>query len=96
MSSEKKATKEKTDQKVVFSETYKQTRHVEITFVGHAYPDVDELGDTITSISDGVSKIKAGGGPIVVNYRFIREFTKGVEDQWTINALNHFYLEERV
>jgi hypothetical protein len=23
-------------------------------------------------------------------YRFIREFTKGVEDSWTINKLNHF------
>ncbi|XP_076038830.1 m-AAA protease-interacting protein 1, mitochondrial [Oratosquilla oratoria] len=26
----------------------------------------------------------------VANYRFIREFTSGVEDQWTINVINHF------
>lgn len=26
----------------------------------------------------------------ICNYRFIREFTKGVESDWTINLLNHF------
>lgn len=26
----------------------------------------------------------------ILNYRFIREFTKGVQDEWTINAINHF------
>ncbi|PSN58097.1 hypothetical protein C0J52_06493 [Blattella germanica] len=26
----------------------------------------------------------------ICNYRFIREFTKGVEDQWTVNVVNHF------
>jgi hypothetical protein len=26
----------------------------------------------------------------ICNYRFIREFTKGKEDEWTINKLNHF------
>lgn len=26
----------------------------------------------------------------VSNYRFIREFTKGVDGDWTINLLNHF------
>lgn len=26
----------------------------------------------------------------IANYRFIREFTKGVEDQWTVNVANHF------
>ena len=26
----------------------------------------------------------------ICNYRFIREFTKGVEDQWTVNVINHF------
>lgn len=26
----------------------------------------------------------------ICNYRFIREFTKGVQDDWTINAINHF------
>ncbi|KAK7070628.1 hypothetical protein SK128_023860 [Halocaridina rubra] len=26
----------------------------------------------------------------IANYRFIREFTKGVDDQWTVNVANHF------
>jgi len=26
----------------------------------------------------------------VLNYRFIRNYTKGVCDQWTINVVNHF------
>lgn len=26
----------------------------------------------------------------ICNYRFIREYTKGVEGEWTINLLNHF------
>ena len=31
---------------------------------------------------------------ILVNYRFIRNYTKGVEDSWTINALNHITLRQ--
>lgn len=26
----------------------------------------------------------------ICNYRFIREFTKGVDGDWTVNLLNHF------
>lgn len=26
----------------------------------------------------------------IANYRFIKEFTKGVDSDWTINLLNHF------
>lgn len=26
----------------------------------------------------------------IANYRFIREFTKGVDDDWTVNVANHF------
>lgn len=26
----------------------------------------------------------------ICNYRFIREFTRGIESDWTINLLNHF------
>lgn len=26
----------------------------------------------------------------ICNYRFIREYTKGVDGDWTINLLNHF------
>merc|ERR1712154_616746 len=47
--------------------------------------------------SDGLPKkaeIDNRGGPVVSNYRFIRDMTKGVEDQWTINVVNHFLLQE--
>ena len=27
---------------------------------------------------------------IVCHYRFIREYTKGVEDQWSVNMVHHF------
>lgn len=30
----------------------------------------------------------------VCNYRFIREYTKGKDDSWTINKLNHFQIED--
>lgn len=26
----------------------------------------------------------------ICNYRFLREFTKGVESQWVVNVVNHF------
>lgn len=34
----------------------------------------------------------------ICNYRFIKEFTKGVDSDWTVNVVNHFkpsdYVEE--
>ena len=30
-----------------------------------------------------------GPGPELLVYRFIRNYTKGVEDSWTINGINH-------
>lgn len=26
----------------------------------------------------------------ILNYRFIRDYSKGVSDQWTLNIVNHF------
>lgn len=26
----------------------------------------------------------------ICNYRFIKEFTKGVDSDWTVNIVNHF------
>jgi hypothetical protein len=40
------------------------------------------------------AEIDKKGGPIVSNYRFIRDMTKGVEDQWTVNMVNHFLMTE--
>ncbi|PVD38142.1 hypothetical protein C0Q70_00753 [Pomacea canaliculata] len=63
-------------------------RFVEITIVLHCYHDLDKmeggLSDLYTRLGENPEKF------YVCNYRFIREFTKGVEDSWTINKLNHF------
>lgn len=32
----------------------------------------------------------------ICNYRFIREFTKGVDSDWTVNLLNHFRPSDNV
>lgn len=31
---------------------------------------------------------------VICNYRFIREYTKGVEGQWTVNMVHHFNLSD--
>jgi len=74
------------------------TRHVEITFVCHSHPVFSEATADDTgrykNIGDIKGEIDNRGGPIVSNYRFIRDMTKGVEDQWTVNVVNHFLLQE--
>ena len=71
--------------------------HVEITFVAHTFPGFKELTSSdseINGVFDVKKYIEDRGGPIVVNYRFIRELTRGVKDSWTVNAVNHFHLSE--
>ena len=82
-------------------EENKHTRHVEITWVAHAMSK--EAEDAMTEHSMEVLRPKESlekmqevldktGGSTILNYRFIREYTKGVEDSWTVNAVNHFKL----
>nr|CAD7587247.1 unnamed protein product [Timema genevievae] len=68
-----------------------QQRFVEITMCYHVLKGLKELKEQgITPpINMGVlpeyrDKLQ------ICNYRFVREFTKGVNDQWTINVVNHF------
>lgn len=62
---------------------------VEIMVVIHAYRDTDvELSDLIGKPNAEVMK-KLETNYSVANYRFIKEFTKGVDDDWTINYINH-------
>ncbi|KAG8180704.1 hypothetical protein JTE90_005801 [Oedothorax gibbosus] len=64
-----------------------QKRFAEITVVYHCMNDFEELkaqGKVLTENSREDVKI--------CNYRFIREYTKGVESDWTINRLGHFKL----
>lgn len=32
----------------------------------------------------------------VLNYKFIKEVTKGVEDDWTVNLINHVKLDDAI
>lgn len=52
---------------------------------------------TLTNYLQPVTKLfmlqlERGDRGMICNYRFIREFTKGVEGQWLINYINHFKL----
>lgn len=63
-------------------------RFVEITVVLHGYHDMEERPSSLSELYSHM-----GENPekfYVANYRFIREFTKGVDTAWTINKLNHF------
>jgi len=75
------------------TEENKSIRHVEITWVGHHFPDYQSVIETCDGNPMEVKKyMDQHGGPQILNYRFIRDYTKGVEDSWTINALNHYML----
>lgn len=68
-----------------------QKRFVEITMVYHV------LKGLATSRAQGNEPpLNLGLLPeyqdkiSICNYRYIKEFTKGVESDWTINLLNHY------
>jgi len=78
-------------------EAPEHTRHVEITFVCHSHPVFSEAmedNERFKNYAEIKAEIDNRGGPVVSNYRFIRDMTKGVDDQWTINVVNHFLLQE--
>ena len=68
------------------------TRHVEIMWVGHTFPNYVDVVAKHKNPLEVKKHMDARGGPMVLNYRFIKDFTTGVEDSWKINALNHFYI----
>lgn len=70
-------------------ENNKSRFFVEIMVVVHAYRDGDlELNHLLGKPNaEVIEKLEANYS--VANYRFIKEFTKGVEDDWTINYINH-------
>ncbi|XP_063834127.1 uncharacterized protein LOC135083322 [Ostrinia nubilalis] len=74
---------------VIFDESDK--RWVEITMCYHVLKGLKNMQD-----SGDLPPISLGTQPefqdkiFILNYRFIREFTKGVEDSWWVNIVNHF------
>ncbi|GBP41350.1 m-AAA protease-interacting protein 1, mitochondrial [Eumeta japonica] len=74
---------------VMFDESDK--RWVEITMCYHVLKglkSMTEAGD-LPPLSLGVQP-EYQDKLYILNYRFIREFTKGVEDSWWVNVVNHF------
>lgn len=68
-----------------------QQRFVEATVVYHYIPGLGEAREKQTPLADSMSEVR--DLVYVANYRFIREYTKGVESDWTVNKLNHFKLQ---
>uniref|UniRef100_A0A1B6BYB6 Tim44-like domain-containing protein n=1 Tax=Clastoptera arizonana TaxID=38151 RepID=A0A1B6BYB6_9HEMI len=68
-----------------------QSRFVEITMVYHALSGLEELKKQGITPPLNMGVLPEYRDKIYIcNYRFIREFTKGVQGDWTINAINHF------
>ena len=65
---------------------------LQITWVGQHFPNYLDVIDKCGSPIEVKKFMDEHGGPQILNYRFIREYTKEIEDSWTINALNHFML----
>lgn len=70
----------------------KDRRFVEITMVYHAIHNLEEIKKRSEEIVDLQKELKSN--IFVLNYRFVREYTEGVKDAWTINAINHLKAEE--
>lgn len=73
-------------------------RFVEITMVYHTMRGLAAMRSRGEEPPLNMGMIPEYQGRIsVCNYRFVREFTKGIESDWTVNLLNHFkpadYLE---
>ncbi|XP_077299274.1 m-AAA protease-interacting protein 1, mitochondrial [Arctopsyche grandis] len=67
-------------------------RWVEITMVYHSLRGLSKMkqrGET-PSISFGPAPEEYAERLYICNYRFIREYTKGVDSSWIVNVVNHF------
>lgn len=63
-------------------------RSVEILVVCHTlknYLDASKNGVSIDTLKKREEDL------VFTNYRFIRNYSKGVEDEWTVNLINHFH-----
>ncbi|XP_013168661.1 PREDICTED: uncharacterized protein C2orf47 homolog, mitochondrial [Papilio xuthus] len=74
---------------VMFDDSDK--RWVEITMCYHVLKGLKQMQETgdLPPITLGVQP-EFRDKIFILNYRFIREFTKGVEDSWWVNIVNHF------
>ncbi|CAN8028894.1 unnamed protein product [Ixodes persulcatus] len=65
-------------------------RFVEATVVYHYMPGLERIRQSPSLPDETMEQVRSRVH--VANYRFIREYTKGVQGDWTINQLNHFKL----
>ncbi|XP_052869053.1 m-AAA protease-interacting protein 1, mitochondrial [Anopheles cruzii] len=73
------------------SEDDSQKRFVEITMVFHVLRGLKGMIERGEPVPLNVGTLPEFRDKIsICNYRFIKEFTKGVESDWTINVVNHF------
>ncbi|XP_053673523.1 m-AAA protease-interacting protein 1, mitochondrial [Anopheles nili] len=81
------------------SEDDSQKRFVEITMVFHVLKGLKGMIERGESVPLNVGVLPEFRDKIsICNYRFIKEFTKGVDSDWTVNVVNHFkpsdYIDE--
>ncbi|KAL3288888.1 hypothetical protein HHI36_003333 [Cryptolaemus montrouzieri] len=68
-----------------------QKRFVEITMVHHALKGLSGMRSRGEEVPLNLGLLPEYQNKIcIANYRFIKEFTKGVESDWTVNLVNHF------
>lgn len=68
-----------------------QKRFVEITMVFHVLKGLKGMVERGEQIPLNIGVMPEYRDKIsICNYRFIKEFTKGVESDWTVNIVNHF------
>lgn len=77
---------------IIFNEEgTEQKRFVEITMVYHSLKGLANMRSRGEEPPLNMGMLPEYQQRIsICNYRFIREFTKGVEGDWTVNLLNHF------
>ncbi|CAG9862035.1 unnamed protein product [Phyllotreta striolata] len=78
---------------IIFNEEEgkEQKRFVEITMVYHTLKGLSSMRSRGEEPPMSLGMMPEYQKRIsICNYRFIREFTKGVNDEWTVNLLNHF------
>ncbi|XP_050296342.1 m-AAA protease-interacting protein 1, mitochondrial [Anthonomus grandis grandis] len=68
-----------------------QQRFVEITMIYHVLKGLSQIKSGVEKLPMNVGLLPDYQDKIsICNYRFVKEFTKGVESDWTVNLLNHF------
>ncbi|XP_058449854.1 m-AAA protease-interacting protein 1, mitochondrial [Malaya genurostris] len=78
---------------VMFDEEDEQSqkRFVEITMVFHVLKGLKGMVERGEAIPLNIGVMPEFRDKIsICNYRFIKEFTKGVDSDWTVNIVNHF------